>query len=94
MKKQDGQEQGSAVKMKPVFKEARVDDVWACVPLMRVLAQSRHRNGWAQFKRLINCVAIHDLTMEILGLPYKTSALAQSGHIINALGGCQYKIGL
>lgn len=39
VKKQAGQEQGSAVKMKSVFKEAGVDGVWACVPLMRVLAQ-------------------------------------------------------
>lgn len=38
-KKQAGQEQGSAVKMKPVFKEAGIDDVWACMPRMRALAQ-------------------------------------------------------
>lgn len=37
MKKQAGQEQGSAVKMKPVCEEAGGDDGWACVPLMREL---------------------------------------------------------
>lgn len=37
VKKQAGWEQGSAVKMKPVFKEAGGDGVWAWMLLMRKL---------------------------------------------------------